>query len=349
MEAANKQDSFFALALQLTCHAVNQAQDRSEARSLIQQSINRIEKQIAASIAFIGSDCKLIVLPEYFLTGFPMGESIAIWAEKACLEMAGAEYEALGKIAQKYKIFLAGNAYELDPKFPKLYFQTCFIIDPSGVIVLRYRRLNSMFAPTPHDVWDKYLECYGLEGVFPVAKTAIGNLAALASEEILYPEVARCLAIRGAEIFLHSTSEVFGKERSPKEAAKITRAVENMSYIISANTAGIANITIPFSSADGGSKIIDYRGLVIAETGAGESMAAFAEIDLAALRRYRRRPGLNNLLSRQRFELYAETYSQSHFYPANTMQNTENTEIARKHFMKTQQEAIERLSNLGII
>lgn len=346
MEAANKQESFFALALQVTCHAVNQAQDRSEARSLIQQSINRIEKQIAGSIAFIGSDCKLIVLPEYFLTGFPMGESINIWAEKACLEMAGAEYEALGKIAQKYNIFLAGNAYEIDPNFPKLYFQTCFVIDPSGNIILRYRRLNSMFAPTPHDVWDKYLECYGLEGVFPVAKTVIGNLAALASEEILYPEVARCLAMRGAEIFLHSTSEVFGKERSSKEAAKITRAVENMSYIISANTAGIANIPIPISSADGGSKIIDYRGLVLAETGAGESMAAFAEIDLAALRRYRRRPGLNNFLSRQRFELYAESYAQTHFYPANTM---ENKEIDRKHFLKTQQEAIDRLSNLGII
>ncbi|XWK89328.1 MAG: nitrilase-related carbon-nitrogen hydrolase [Phormidium sp.] len=346
MEAASKQDSFFALALQVTCHAVNQVQDRSEARSLIQQSINRIEKQIAGSIAFIGSDCKLIVLPEYFLTGFPMGESINVWAEKACLEMAGAEYEALGKIAQKYQIFLAGNAYELDPNFPKLYFQTCFVIDPSGEIVLRYRRLNSMFAPTPHDVWDKYLECYGLEGVFPVAKTAIGNLAALASEEILYPEVARCLAMRGAEIFLHSTSEVFGKDRSPKQAAKITRAVENMAYVISANTAGIANIPIPISSADGGSKIIDYRGLVLAETATGESMAAFAEIDLAALRRYRRRPGLNNLLSRQRFELYAQSYSQSHFYPANTM---ENGEIDRKHFVKTQQEAIDRLSNLGII
>lgn len=339
-------NSFFALALQVKCYAVNQAGDRNEARSLMQQSIQRLEKQIAASIAFIGFDCKLIVLPEYFLTGFPMGESLTVWAEKACLEMAGAEYEALGKITQKQGIFLAGNSYELDPNFPGLYFQTCFVIDPAGEIVLRYRRLNSMFAPTPHDVWDKYLECYGLEGVFPVAKTAIGNLAALASEEILYPEVARCMAMRGAEIFLHSTSEVFGKERSPKEAAKISRAVENMAYIVSANTAGIANISIPESSTDGGSKIIDYRGLVLTETGAGESMAAFAEIDLAALRRYRRRPGLNNLLSRQRLELYAESYRQFQFYPANTMLDKE---IDRKHFIQTQRETIDRLGKQGII
>lgn len=152
--------------------------------------------------------------------------------------------------------------------------------------------------------------------------------------------------MRGAEIFLHSTSEVYGQARSPKEAAKITRAVENMAYVISANTAGIANSPIPAASVDGGSKIIDYRGLVLAETGAGESMAAFAEIDLAALRQYRRRPGLNNLLSRQRFELYADSYRQSHFYPANTMLDGE---VDRKHFIQTQQATIERLAKLGVI
>lgn len=347
MEQTTTIDAYRALALQLTCHAVNQATDRQEARTLMQQAIDRIGAQIAASLAFIGTDCRLIVLPEYFLTGFPLGEPFAVWADKACLEMAGAEYEALGQIAQKHRIFLAGNAYELDPYFPKLYFQTCFVIAPNGNVVLRYRRLNSMFAPTPHDVWDQYLDHYGLEGVFPVAKTEIGNLAALASDEILFPEVARCLMMRGAEVFLHSTSEVYGsKERSPKDIAKISRAIENMAYVVSANTAGIAQIPIPIASADGGSKIIDYRGLVLTETATGESMAAFAEIDLAALRRYRRRPGLTNLLSRQRFELYAESYRQAQFYPANTMLNGE---VDRQHFLRTQQQTIAHLTDSDVI
>ncbi len=332
-------DSFIALALQVTCHAVNSATTRQEASELMLHSINRLSQQIAASIAFIGSDCRLIVLPEYLLTGFPLGESIDKWAEKACLEMQGVEYEALSKIAQKYHIFLAGNAYELDPNFKKLYFQTCFVIDPTGKIVLRYRRLNSMFAPTPHDVWDKYLECYGWEGVFPVAKTEIGNLAAVASDEILFPELTRCLTMRGAEIILHPTSEVYGKGLAPKQAAKISRAVENMAYVVSSNTAGIVNTPIPAASVDGGSKIIDYRGIVITETSSGESMAAFAEIDVTALRRYRKRPGLNNLLARQRFELYAQTYTQMQLYPPNTMLEGE---IERKHFIQTQQEVIDK-------
>jgi predicted amidohydrolase len=338
--------AYKALALQVTCHAINQSRDRQEARSLMQTAIERLGQQIAASLAFIGSDCRLVVLPEYFLTGFPMGESLEDWAEKACLEMAGAEYEALGNIAQKHRIFLAGNAYEVDPHFPGLYFQTCFVLDPGGAVILRYRRLNSLFAPTPHDVWDQYLDHYGLEGIFPVAETELGKLAAVASDEILFPEVARCLAMRGAEVLLHPTSEVYGQPRSPKEAAKISRAVENMMYVISANTAGIANSSIPIASVDGGSKIIDYRGLVLAETGAGESMAAFAEVDLAALRRYRRKPGLTNLLSRQRFDAYVDSYKQSQFYPRNTMLNGS---IERKHFIQTQLATIERLAELGLI
>jgi len=162
---------FQALALQVKAQAVNQAKNPSEARSLMEKTINGIGQQIAASNAFIGPNCKLVLLPEYFLTSFPMAESLTSWAKKACLEINDPLYDRLGEIAHKNAIFLAGNAYELDPNFPELYFQNCFVFDPRGNMVLRYRRLNSMFAPTPHDVWDKYLDCYGLEGVFPVAKT----------------------------------------------------------------------------------------------------------------------------------------------------------------------------------
>ncbi len=109
---------------------------------------------------------------------------------------------------------------------------------------------------------------------------------------------------------------------------------------------GIANTAIPFSSTDGGSRIIDYRGMVLAEAGAGESMAAYAEIDLEVLRRYRRRPGMFNLLSRQRFELYAESYAKFSIYPPNTLADKP---ADRAHFMQIQRQAIERLAGLGII
>jgi predicted amidohydrolase len=328
------------LALQATCQTINSCQNRTEANFVINTTLDRLEKQIAASMAFIGKDVKLVVLPEYFLTGFPMGESIENWQAKASLDINGPEYERMGQIAQKLGIFLSGNAYENDPHFPDLYFQTSFIIAPNGDVVLRYRRLNSMFAPTPHDVWDKYLDIYGLEAIFPVIQTEIGNLACIASEEILYPEIARCLAMRGAEVFCHSSSEVASNLLTQKNVAKLARSIENMSYIVSANSAGMAGISIPFASTDGGSKVINYEGLILAEAGYGESMVANATIDLHALRAHRQRPGMSNFLARQRFELYADSYANHHFYPVNSLLDKK---AERQHFVETQIETIRRL------
>ncbi|KPJ81855.1 MAG: nitrilase [Gammaproteobacteria bacterium SG8_30] len=342
--------AYRALALQLTCHAINDCPDRAAARQRMKENIARMDRAVGGSKAFHGPDLRLVVLPEYLLTSYPLGDSIPGWRDKAALEPTGPEYDALGRVASRHDVFLAGNAYESDAHFPGLYFQTSFCIDPSGSVVLRYRRLISMFAPTPHDVWERYLDVYGIEGVFPVAHTGIGRLAAIASEEILYPEIARALALRGAEVLLHSSSEAGSPRLTPKEVAKRARAIENLCYVVSANTGGIANVDMPGGSADGMSKIVDYLGEVRAEASTGESANACAEIDLEALRRYRRRPGMGNMLSRQRLELFADTYSGS-IYPANTMLVADGTTRVpeRSHFITTQREAIERLARAGLI
>ncbi len=336
-----------ALALQVTCDAVNIAKDRAEARAMMERTIQRLNQQIRASKAFIGRDTRLVVLPEYFLTGFPMGESIEGWREKACIAIDGSIYEQLGTVAQKNDVFLSGNAYELDANFPDLYFQTSFIINPKGEVILRYRRLNSMYAPTPYDVWDKYLEIYGLEAVFPVADTEIGQLACIASEEILYPEIARCLMMRGAELFLHSSSEVGSPMLTQKNIAKMARAIENMTYVVSANSAGIANISIPLNSTDGGSKVINYEGLVLCEASVGESMVANATIDLEALRAHRRRIGMSNFIARQRNQLFAASYGKENFYPPNLISNS--TDFQKKDFITFQRTVIQQLEEKGRI
>ncbi len=340
-------ERYKALALQVTCEAVNKAKNKEEAHGIMRKTIERLDQQIRASKAFIGPDTKLVVLPEYFLTSFPLGESIDQWRDKACLEIDGEIYDLLGAVAQKHDVFLSGNAYELDPHFPELYFQTSFIIDPSGDVILRYRRLNSMFAPTPHDVWDQYLDKYGLEAVFPVADTAIGRLACIASEEILYPELARCLMMRGAEIFLHSSSEVGSPQLTQKNVAKLARAIENIAYVVSSNSAGIADISIPFASTDGGSKIVNYEGLVLAEASPGESIVAHATIDLPALRHQRKRIAMSNYIARQRFELYAESYAKHHFYPVNSI--TENPSFTKRDFVSNQIAVVKKLTQNGII
>ncbi|MBT8447986.1 MAG: nitrilase [Gammaproteobacteria bacterium] len=341
---------YIAVALQTTCHAVNHLDDAAT-RAAMLAAIDRIGGQIRTSRAFIGPDARLFVLPEYFLTGFPLGDAIDAWAHKAALAIDGPEYAALGRLADDNDIFIAGNAYELDDAFPGLYFQTSFLIDDTGAVALRYRRLVSMFTPTPHDVWDRYLDLYGIDGVFPVADTALGRIAAIASEEILYPEIARALALRGAELFVHSTSEIGSPELTSKDIAKRARALENLAFVVSANSAGIDGIAIPRASTDGMSKLVDFRGRVMAEAGYGESMVAQGEIDIEALRRYRRRPGMGNMLSRQRLELFAGVYGGAPVYPANSLLDEGGGHRVpdRGHFGAMQCAAIQRLIDSGVI
>lgn len=332
--------SYKALALQLTCRPVNALPTRHDAEIMMLQTIERIEQQIAASIGVIGRDTLLVVTPEHFLTGAPTTETIEQWRDKAALEIDGRIYEALGAMVQRQQIYFSGNAYEQDPFFPELYFQTSFIIGPNGDVLLRYRRLNALYIPTPHDVWELYLDAYGYDALFPVVKTNIGHLACIASEEILFPEVARCLSQRGAEVLLHSTAEAGSPLPTQKNVAKLARAIENMAYVVSANSAGVADSAIPFASSDGGSRIIDPRGLLLAEAGYGESMVANADIDLAALRDFRQRLGAGNLLARQRNELYAPSYSQISVYPPDTLLSQP---AERQQFVRTQQEVIRKL------
>ncbi|QMW04140.1 nitrilase-related carbon-nitrogen hydrolase [Spirosoma foliorum] len=334
--------SYKALALQLTCQTVNSCQTRDEAEAVMLKTIARIEQQIAASIGLLGRETLLVVAPEHFLTGGPINETIEQWREKAALEIDGPIYEAISAMVQRQQVYFSGNVYEQDSFFPELYFQTSFIMGPNGDVLLRYRRLNAMYIPTPHDVWELYLDAYGYDSLFPVVKTNIGNLACIASEEILYPEVARCLSMRGAEVLIHSTSEAGSPLLTQKNVAKLARATENMAYVVSANSGGLVGSPLPGGTVDGGSKIIDPKGIVLAEAAYGESIVANADIDLAALREFRQRPALTNLLARQRFELYAESYAKQSVYPPDTLLGQP---AERQHFLRTQQEVIKKLYN----
>lgn len=356
LEAAPVADAktYSAVALQLAARSVEGAADRAAARAQMLAHIAEVGKKLFSARIFIeqygGSPLRLAVLPEYLLTSYPGRISIPDFAAKAALESDGPEYEALGKIASAQKLFLAGNAYEVDRHFPGLYFQTSFVVAPSGEVVLRYRRLNSMFAPTPHDIWSKYLDIYGLEGVFPVARTEIGNLAAIASEEILYPEIARAHALRGAEIFVHSSSEIGSPRDTHKAIAKRARAFENLAYVVSANTAGIEGTSMPLASADGNSLIVDWKGQVLAESNSGETFTAFADIDLGALRAARRKPGMTNYLARQRVELFAAAYGAAKGQPANGLIDGDQIKIPdRDYFLRVQNDVIDRLAKDGLI
>ncbi len=101
---------------------------------------------------------------------------------------------------------------------------------------------------------------------------------------------------------------------------------------------------------DGFSQVLNYKGDQLCEAGYGESINAFAEIDLNALRRYRRRPAMGNLLARQPMQLYKQFYEKSDIQSSNElMQDGQPGLPDKSYFVKRQQTVIERLSKDGII
>lgn len=314
-----------ALALQTTCHSVALLATVGKARAAMAQAVTRIGSQVRASKSFVGPDVRLVVLPEYALTGFPVGNSPQDWIDRACVGPDDDIWNALGDIALSAQVYVALNLYETDAAFPDVYFQACAIIDPGGQRILTYRRLNSLYAPTPHDLWTDYLDVHGPESIFPVVTTEIGCLAPIASEEVRYPELVRAFVLRGAEVLCHSTSEAGSPRLTPKAIARQARASENMAYLVSANSAGIVGTPIPAASTDGGSVVVGFDGSVLAQAGPGESMVANADIDLGALRADRARPGMDNVLSRLRPEVIELAYAGMRGWPADALRGKDFT------------------------
>ncbi|SLN56481.1 nitrilase-related carbon-nitrogen hydrolase [Roseisalinus antarcticus] len=308
-----------------------------------------INGNIAVAIAAIKAACagdappKLVVLPEFAFQGPPRSLPTSLWIERACTTIPGAITDQLAEVARAQGIYIAGNHFEVDPRWPDRCFNSSFLLDPKGEVILRYRRINTGSWTSPHDILDEYREAYGDDGIYPVAETELGRLAIYPCGEVSVPEITRMFMMRGAEVILHPNNE----PPSPVgDAAKLCRAAENMCYLVSCNVAG----TIGFSdTATGGhSQIIDHRGQILAsEDSAEPTNAVTAMIDIDALQAARMDTGMGNALMRSRFAMYRDLYSAAEFYPANALADGAVETLA--DFAPVHRAALANLARAGVL
>jgi predicted amidohydrolase len=303
-----------ATCIQMRSSIAALADGRKAARKIIDDNLDR-------AVRLIESACHservpdLVVIPEFALQGPPHGETPEEWIDKACEPIPGTITHRLQELARRKSIFIAGNQFDTDARWPGRVFNTCFLIDRAGDVILKFRRINTAMWTSPHDFMDAYLAEVGLEGAFPVAETELGRIAVLACGEIAVPEVARVFMMRGAEILLHPTND---EGNAGLEAAKVARAAENMCFVVSANVAGGIGFSKDGSVQGGRSHIIDYLGRSLAfEGGASETTGVSAEIDLRGLREARSDAGMGNNLARARWDMYRPFYASAVGYPPN--------------------------------
>ncbi|MFO1457448.1 MAG: nitrilase-related carbon-nitrogen hydrolase [Steroidobacteraceae bacterium] len=236
---------------------------------------------------------KLFVLPEFCVHGFELGVPTPAWVE-ASIRLPGPEIEPLCRTARELGVYVAGMAYEKMDEFPGRFFNTAFIIDPRGEIALRYRKLYSLTGKTtPQDVYTEYCRRFGgPASLFPVLDTPLGRLGALVCYDIHFPEVARCLALQGAEVLLHITSEARGPEHFDEgggawSAVRKARAWENVCYLAMANSGPNLDSGLPPNVCHGESQVMDFQGRILNRAGGTEECLITASIDIEALRRRR--------------------------------------------------------------
>jgi predicted amidohydrolase len=314
--------------------------------------------------AWEGAPVRLVVIPEMAIQGMIANtpgnrEKEAHFA----VTIPGPETDELAKKARQLDTYIAAELYMVkDEDFEDRYFNVAFIIDPNGEIVYkRYKATSDAYEGgmlgnmNPHDIWDEWVAKKGagnaMDAIFPVAKLEIGNIGIAICHEGVYPEIARGLAMNGAEIIIRPTLIEPAVMTGMWEIQNRAHALFNAAYVVAPNLG-------PEIMPDGGiqdlfggqSMIVNPRGQIVAQQKGWTSGDSFVctTIDIEALRRARVANGLFNQFKDLRTEQYRAIYDQP-IYPKNQYLEAPPTEgwLAREE--ATRARNIELLIDRGVL
>ncbi len=227
----------------------------------------------------------LMVFPEFTFTGISFEWTTEDWL-KIAIELPGEETELIGKKARELNCYIEFCGHTKDPKnWPGHFFNTTVLINPKGEIILKHWKAHRVhggaygWATTVHDVLDKFIEMYGVDAVWPVARTDIGNLATYVCSGGFAPETARAFAFKGAEILCRSFAGGGHDLNGGKHRLQF-RADCSSSLVWGIYANGV----------NGGSMIVDFMGRVMNEVVDNRECAIFDRIPIALYRSQHARP-----------------------------------------------------------
>jgi len=217
----------------------------------------------------------LIVLPEMFSTGFSM--DLQATAER---QDRPAE-KFLAELARHYGCHVLGGVVNVAAD--GLGRNEAVLFGPAGLEIMRYAKMH----PFSHSGEAQYFSPGDSPVVADLACCEPGRqgparLSGFICYDLRFPEVFRSAAMAGAEV-LAVIANWPASRCEHWRALLAARAIENQAWVVGVNRAG----SDPDVSYFGGSAVVDPRGRVVAEAADGE-MVLQAELDLAAMRQYRR-------------------------------------------------------------
>ena len=136
--------------------------------------------------------------------------------DTACFDQAepipGPSTEEFGALARELGVVLVLSLFER--RAPGLYHKTAVVLEKDGTIAGKYRKMH---IPDDPAYYEKFYFTPGDLGFEPI-DTSVGRLGVLVCWDQWYPEAARLMAMRGAELLIYPTA--IGWESSDTEEEK---------------------------------------------------------------------------------------------------------------------------------
>lgn len=219
---------------------------------------------------------ELIVFPEMAVCGYGTkgmneycGEDHVAYIDMAEPVPQGETVRHFEELARKHSMHIVFGMGESDPDRFDVVYNTAVLLGPDGFIG-SYRKV--------HQPLNERFVLYPGCDEPPVFDTSLGKIGLQICFDKCFPEFARILALKGAQIIVNPVCwpNFSGKEDDPDQVAYelygCSRAAENMVFIVESNHSG--------TNMAATSRIVGpYPGKVYASTGIAEGMAV-ADVDV---------------------------------------------------------------------
>lgn len=224
-----------------------------------------LKKVEAALPYFAERNCRLLVLPEMFSCGF----DYPLLRQRATATPV--ILETLQEWARRYRILLVGSLPEADKQ---TVYNTSYVIETDGTIAGTYRKVHLFSLHREHlyfGAGEKHFVC----------ETSIGRLGVLICYDLRFPELARTLALKRAEILCVPAQ--WPTARIDQWSVLLrARAIENQLFVVGCNGCGRTGELI----LGGHSAIVSPSGQTIAAANDVE-MHIVGELDFAEMVSFR--------------------------------------------------------------
>lgn len=218
----------------------------------------------------------LIVFPELITSGYELGLRFTELAQR----IPGPTINLIAQRANEHGVYIAFGMVTKE-KVESVLYNSAILIGPDGELLDVYNKIH-----LKGEERMAFREGYKL----PTIPTDIGSIGLMIGYDLAFPEVARSLALDGAEILCVIANWEASNIDEWKTYVR-ARAYENSVYIAAANRIG-EDVTLTFG---GESMVVGPRGQIHASLASetdettGEPLEGFAvaRIDLDEVRKYR--------------------------------------------------------------